>query len=73
MDEPIKDLEMRVDGMTGSGCADAVRKVIQGLDPKAQVDVDRAHSLVRIRTKAQTLDIADALTKKGYNATAMTG
>ena len=39
----------------------------------AEIQVDREAGRVAIRTDAQALVIADALTKAGYTATAMTG
>lgn len=73
MDETRSDLLMRVDGMTCDGCVEAVRRTIQRLDPEAQVDVDLDRGRVAVTTRAQSLAIADALTKAGYTATAMTG
>ncbi len=71
-DTPI-ELTMRVEGMTCEGCANAVRRTIQRLDPAAQVAVDVAAGRVTATTRAQSLDVAQALTKAGYTATAMTG
>jgi copper chaperone len=73
MEEPRKDLLMQVDGMTCEGCASAVTKTIRRLDPSAEVDVDLDHGRVRISTVAQSLDVAQAITKAGYDAHAMTG
>ncbi len=73
MEEPRKDLLMQVDGMTCEGCVAAVTKTIRRLDPEAQVDVDLDHGRVRISTVAQSLDVAQAITKAGYDAHAMTG
>ncbi|MCJ2052674.1 heavy-metal-associated domain-containing protein [Methylobacterium sp. J-070] len=73
MDETHAELLMRVDGMTCDGCAAAVTRTVRRIDPRADVQVDRAAGRVAIRTDAQALVIADALTKAGYAATAMTG
>ncbi|MGH1587443.1 heavy-metal-associated domain-containing protein [Methylobacterium phyllosphaerae] len=73
MDETRADLLMRVEGMTCDGCAAAVTRMVKRIDPGADVAVDRAAARVAIRTDAQALTIADALTKAGYTATAMTG
>ena len=73
MDDTRYDLLMQVEGMTCDGCAEAVRRTLRRLDPEAQVDVDRARARVAIRTRAQSLVVADALTQAGYAATAMTG
>ncbi|KAA2235102.1 heavy-metal-associated domain-containing protein [Salinarimonas soli] len=70
-DERI-DLLMEVKGMTCDGCANAVRRAVQRLDAGAEVEVDRAHERVSIRTSAQALEIADAINRAGYEARAMT-
>ena len=73
MEEPRTELLMQVEGMTCQGCVTAVTKTVQRLDPGAEVDVDLAHGRARIVTKAQSLDVAQALTKAGYETRAMTG
>lgn len=73
MDATHTDLLMRVEGMTCDACAAAVTRTVQRLDPAAEVQVDRATGQVAIRTDAQALVVAEALTKAGYTATAMTG
>ncbi|MCJ2065149.1 heavy-metal-associated domain-containing protein [Methylobacterium sp. J-088] len=73
MDATHADLLMRVEGMTCDGFAAAVTRTVKRLDPAAEVQVDRAAGRVAIRTDAQALSIAEALTKAGYTATAMTG
>lgn len=70
--EPI-ELTMRVEGMTCEGCAEAVRRTIRRLDPQARVSVDVAQGRVTATTRAQSLDVAQALTRAGYTASAMTG
>ena len=73
MDETRADLLMRVEGMTCDGCAAAVTRAVQRIDPGASVRVDRANGRVAIQSQAQALVIADALTRAGYTATAVTG
>ena len=73
MDEVRNEITMKVDGMRGEGCAEAVRRTIRGLDPDAEVEVDRERGQVSARTRADTLEVTAALTRAGYNATAMTG
>jgi copper chaperone len=72
MDE-LRDIIMKVDGMGGEGCADAVRRTIRNLDPEAQVHIDLGRGQINVRTRADTLEVTDALTKAGYNATGMSG
>ncbi len=67
------EVTMKVDGMRGEGCAEAVRQTIRGLDPGAEVQVDLERGQVSARTRADTLEVTAALAKAGYNATAMTG
>jgi copper chaperone len=49
-----------------------VRRAVQRLDANAEVDVDRAHERISVRTTAQALEIADAINRAGYEARAMT-
>ena len=70
--EERKELIMQVEGMTCQGCADAVTRAIRRLDPSAEVAVDLDHGRITIRTFAQSLEIADALAKAGYEAKGMT-
>jgi copper chaperone len=73
MEETRKDLLMQVDGMTCQGCVNAVTKAIQRLDPGARVEVDLDHGRVHVTTKAQSIEVAQALNAAGYEAQAMTG
>lgn len=73
MDEQRKDLLMQVDGMTCDGCVKSVTKAIQRLDPDATVDVDLAHGRVHVTTKAQSIDVAQALNAAGYETHGTTG
>ena len=72
MDE-VREVIMKVDGMRGEGCAEAVRRTIRNLDSEAQVHVDLGRGQINVRTRADTLEVTDALTKAGYNATGMSG
>jgi copper chaperone len=73
MSEPIKDLLMQVEGMSCQGCVDTVTRTLHGLDPEAKVDVDLEHGRLHVITRAQSMEIAEALSAAGYEATAMTG
>ncbi|NBJ12505.1 heavy-metal-associated domain-containing protein [Microvirga arsenatis] len=72
MEEPRKDLLMQVEGMTCQGCVNSVTKAIQRLDPSAKVEVDLEHGRVHVVTRAQALEVAQALDAAGYEAQAMT-
>jgi copper chaperone len=67
-----KELIMQVDGMAGPDGAEAVAKVIRRLDPSAEVAVDLEHRRITVRTCAQSLEIAEILSKAGYEAKGMT-
>jgi copper chaperone len=69
----VREIMMKVDGMTCEGCADTVRRTIEKLDPQARVQIDLDRGLVSARTCADTLEVTDAITKAGYNATGMMG
>ena len=71
--EPRKELLMQVDGMTCEGCVNAVTRTVKRLDPQAEVDIDLAHGRARIVTRAQAVEVSQALTRAGYEARAMTG
>jgi copper chaperone len=73
MDEVRNEVVMKVDGMRNESCAEAVRRTIRALDPGADVHVDVDRGEVRATTRADTLEVTAAVTKAGYNATAMTG
>ena len=73
MDEMRYDIAMKVDGMRGEGCAEAVRRIIRALDPRAEVHIDLDRGQVSAKTRADTLEVTAALAKAGYNATGMTG
>jgi copper chaperone len=72
MEDARKELLMQVDGMTCQGCVTAVTRSIQRLDPSAEVEVDLDHGRVRVATRAQALEVSEAITKAGYDARAMT-
>ena len=71
MHEDEKDLLMQVDGMTGPHCVKAVRQAVQALDPEAKVEVDLDHGRAAISTRAQSLEVAEAINKAGFFARAM--
>jgi copper chaperone len=70
--EERKELIMQVDGMACGGCVEAVTAAVRRLDPTAEVAVDLPHGRVTIHTFAQSLEVAEALNKAGYEAKGMT-
>ncbi len=73
MDDALRDLRMKVDGMTCEGCVAAVTRAIKQRDPEARVSVDLAQGEIALSTRVESLEIAEALTRAGYEARAMTG
>lgn len=73
MDAMQSNLLLQVEGMTCDGCTQAVRRVIQRLDPDARVAVDLDHGCVAVTSREHSLTLAEALTQAGYPAKAMTG
>jgi copper chaperone len=71
--DQVREIMMKVDGMTCEGCAETVRRTIEKLDPEAHVHIDLGRGQVTARTRADTLEVTDAITKAGYNATGMMG
>jgi copper chaperone len=72
MQEERKELIMQLAGVTGAGCVGAVREVVRRLDPTAEVEIDLEHKRATIRTFAQSLEVAEALNRAGFEATGMT-
>lgn len=72
MQEERKELIMQVDGLTRPGGVDEMTEAVRRLDPSAEVEVDLEHGRATIRTCAQSLEVAEALNKAGYEATGMT-
>lgn len=73
MDAMQSDVLLHVEGMTCDGCTQAVRRIIQRLDPEARVAVDLDHGCVAVTSRAQGPTLAEALTEAGYPAQAMAG
>ena len=69
----VREIIIKVDGMACEGCVETVRRTIEKLDPEAQVHIDLGRGQVSARTVADTLEVTDAITKAGYNATGMMG
>lgn len=64
------DVQMRIEGMTCGGCVAAVTRIVQRVDPCADVVVDLEQKRARILTVAAPRALADALAKGGYEADA---
>jgi copper chaperone len=68
-----KELELRIAGAGLPGWEAAVEAAIRGLDPTAHARLDAATGIVHVITTCDTLDLTDAITRAGFEATAMTG
>jgi copper chaperone len=67
MSEPLP-VVLSVSGMTCDGCAKAVTRVVQKIDPRATVAVDLASGRVDIQTGVDAAALAAAISKAGYPA-----
>lgn len=55
-----------VQGMTCGHCERAVTTAVQTLDPKATVQIDRAHNRVDITSEQSRTALAAAIAEEGY-------
>ncbi len=56
----------QVQGMTCGHCERAVTQAIQGVDPAAEVKIDRTANEVRVQTEQPREAIARAIAEEGY-------
>lgn len=64
--------ELRVDGMTCTGCANSVKKAVQRVDGSAEVEVDLISKTVSV-TSSATLDaVKSAIDDAGYTVIGQT-
>ena len=59
--------ELKVDGMTCGGCAASVKRAVQALDSKANVDVDLPSKIVKVDTTVQLEAVKRAVEDTGYD------
>jgi copper chaperone CopZ len=69
---PQKELEMRVAGADNPGCAGAIEAAVRAIDPDAHIRVDPATGIVHAFTSCDTLEVADAIARAGFEPSAMT-
>ncbi len=62
--------ELRVDGMTCTGCASSVKKAVQRVDGNAEVDVDLTTKIVRVKSSAALDAVKSAIDDAGYTVIA---
>jgi copper chaperone len=61
--------ELRVDGMTCSGCANSVKKAVQMVDGNADVNVDLVSKTVSVKSDAALDKVKSAIDGAGYTVT----
>lgn len=61
--------ELQVEGMTCGGCANSVKRSVQSIDSKAQVEVDLASKKVRVDSSARIGEIEAAIVGAGFPVT----
>ncbi len=59
-----------VTGMTCGHCEKAVTQAIKGVDPQAQVRIDRAQNKVEVDTTQPREAVAQAIAEEGYTVAA---
>jgi copper chaperone len=62
-------MELRIENMTCGGCARAVTKAIQSVDPGARIETDPAARRVMVETTASTEALQEVLAEAGFPAT----
>jgi copper chaperone len=55
-----------VTGMTCGHCEKAVRQAILGVDPQAEVAIDRSANQVEVQTSAAREALSHAIAEEGY-------
>lgn len=61
--------ELRVDGMTCSGCVNSVTKAVQKVDQNAEVDIDMISKIVTVKSAASLDSIKSAIDGAGFSVT----
>ncbi|MCG6122156.1 MAG: heavy-metal-associated domain-containing protein [Microvirga sp.] len=64
-----REYRLSVEGMNCGGCAAAVEKIVQRVDPGARAQVDLEAGEARIEGQAAPDVVCEALAKAGYPAT----
>ena len=72
MADDLREIEMRIEGLSGPDGLPPVERVIRKLDPGATVRLDPATGILHATTSRDTLEIVAELGKAGFEAKAMT-
>jgi copper chaperone len=59
-------MQFHIDNMTCGGCARAVTRAIQSVDPGASIDTDPPSRLVKVDTAASQEQVVAALREAGF-------
>lgn len=62
--------ELQVNGMKCGGCANGVKRSVQGVDSEAKVEVDLPSKKVHVDSGASLATITAAITAAGYAVSA---
>ena len=68
-----REIELRVDGVTGEADLHRVRTAVAELDPAASVHLDDSTGIIHIETSCETLEVTSRLGAVGMSVRAMTG
>lgn len=58
--------EFQVEKMTCGGCANSVKRSVQGVDSSAKVDIDLSSRTVRVNTEVDIDRVKAAIIEAGY-------
>ena len=72
MSDDVREIEMRVEGVSAPDGLRPVEAAIRELDPSATVRLDPATGIIHAMTRRDTLEVVAALSKAGLEAKAMT-
>ncbi|MDO6682087.1 MULTISPECIES: heavy-metal-associated domain-containing protein [unclassified Oceanobacter] len=61
-------MKLSVEGMTCSGCVNAVTRIITGLDDQSEVQVSLASGLVETNARVAAAELIAALHEAGFPA-----
>jgi hypothetical protein len=72
MSDDLREIEMRVEGVSRPESLGPVEAAIRSLDPDATVRLDPATGIVHATTRRDTLEVVAALSGAGLEVKAMT-
>ena len=72
MSDDVREIEMRVEGVSDAGGIGPVESAIRTLDPEATIRFDPATGIIHALTRRDTLEVVAALSSAGLEAKAMT-